>query len=436
MLRERVGIATDPHPPVTLASVELRQAAWGRGPCLLRDARLPAACATDAANGSCTAPARAIRISCGRARAGRRRADAVVYPRDASRGGVARRLRWSARSRSCRSAAAQALSVGVSPQARRAPRCPERPTPRRSMRCSSWTARRPTVRVQGGIRAPRLERRLSERGLHARPPPTASEFVSIGGSLATRSAGRHRRLRLDRRHARRRGVAAPPESTGSRCPHSAAGPDLRELIAGSEGTLGVVEEATLRCVAPRSAHVRGLRIRRLRIRLRGAARASPAAGAARRRAALRRERDARSSWRWPGAAARSSRRLPARPGARLRSDHRDRGRRSRRSAHAPAHQTGAARRPVLRRSAAARKAWLHGPFRAPYLRDELMTLGVMVETMETATLGGSRSAAPRCRRAPSHHALDAERTPGRDVSRLTRLRDGLLALLHRDRAPG
>ena len=42
----------------------------------------------------------------------------------------------------------------------------------------------------------------------------------------------------------------------------------------------------------------------------------------------------------------------------------------------------------LRRAAVGRspgEAWLRGRFTAPYLRDELLTHGVMVETLETAT---------------------------------------------------
>ncbi len=38
------------------------------------------------------------------------------------------------------------------------------------------------------------------------------------------------------------------------------------------------------------------------------------------------------------------------------------------------------------------EAWLKGRFAAPYLRDELLTLGVMVETLETATQWSNVSA--------------------------------------------
>ncbi len=58
------------------------------------------------------------------------------------------------------------------------------------------------------------------------------------------------------------------------------------------------------------------------------------------------------------------------------------------------------------------EAWLKGRFAAPYLRDELLTHGVMVETLETATqwsnLGRLHA---RVGRAISE-ALEACGTPG------------------------
>lgn len=39
---------------------------------------------------------------------------------------------------------------------------------------------------------------------------------------------------------------------------------------------------------------------------------------------------------------------------------------------------------ALRAGRSPGKAWLHGRFAGPYLRDDLLTLGVMVETLETA----------------------------------------------------
>ena len=59
------------------------------------------------------------------------------------------------------------------------------------------------------------------------------------------------------------------------------------------------------------------------------------------------------------------------------------------------------------------EAWLRGRFAAPYLRDELLTHGVMVETLETATQWSNlQRAARRGRRARSRGALQRSGTPG------------------------
>ena len=59
------------------------------------------------------------------------------------------------------------------------------------------------------------------------------------------------------------------------------------------------------------------------------------------------------------------------------------------------------------------EAWLRGRFAAPYLRDELLTHGVMVETLETATQWSNlQRAAPRGRRARSRARWRRSGTPG------------------------
>ena len=61
--------------------------------------------------------------------------------------------------------------------------------------------------------------------------------------------------------------------------------------------------------------------------------------------------------------------------------------------------------------AGAGGAWLHGRFEAPYLRDELLTLGVMVETFETATAWSKVDEVHRLVRAAVDSALSALGTP-------------------------
>ena len=83
-------------------------------------------------------------------------------------------------------------------------------------------------------------------------------------------------------------------------PATAAGPSLKRLVIGSEGSLGRDHEVGLRVrPLPRRAALRGL-VRALLRRGRGRAAAARAGRArARRRPAVRRGRDAACRWRWP-----------------------------------------------------------------------------------------------------------------------------------------
>jgi alkyldihydroxyacetonephosphate synthase len=58
------------------------------------------------------------------------------------------------------------------------------------------------------------------------------------------------------------------------------------------------------------------------------------------------------------------------------------------------------------------RAWLHGRFSGPYLRDDLLTQGVMVETLETATQWSSLRSLHRKVAGAISTALDAQGTPG------------------------
>jgi alkyldihydroxyacetonephosphate synthase len=97
-----------------------------------------------------------------------------------------------------------------------------------------------TVRVGAGMRAPELERRLAGAGLTLGHFPQSYEYVSLGGCAATRSAGQSssgygsiEKMVLGMRFA-----APAGEIELHAQPASAAGPELRQLLVGSEGTLG------------------------------------------------------------------------------------------------------------------------------------------------------------------------------------------------------
>jgi alkyldihydroxyacetonephosphate synthase len=105
-----------------------------------------------------------------------------------------------------------------------------------------------TATVQGGMRAPALERELARHGLTLGHYPQSYEYVSLGGCAATRSAGQASSGygAIERMVVGLRLAAPVGEISLAPQPASAAGPSLRQLVVGSEGTLGVISELSLR----------------------------------------------------------------------------------------------------------------------------------------------------------------------------------------------
>ena len=99
-----------------------------------------------------------------------------------------------------------------------------------------------------GTTGPQAEELLAARGYTLGHFPQSFLYASIGGFAATRSSGQASRGygRFDDLvHALR--VATPTGSLDlGRAPASAAGPDLRELFLGSEGAFGVLSDVTVR----------------------------------------------------------------------------------------------------------------------------------------------------------------------------------------------
>jgi alkyldihydroxyacetonephosphate synthase len=111
-----------------------------------------------------------------------------------------------------------------------------------------------TATLQAGVTGPEAERLLAAHGLTLGHFPQSFEFSTVGGWVATRSAGQastgHGRIDELVLGLECATPAGPVRALA--VPATAAGPDLRELLVGSEGTLGVITEATLR-VRPRPA---------------------------------------------------------------------------------------------------------------------------------------------------------------------------------------
>lgn len=230
-----------------------------------------------------------------------------------------------------------------------------------------------------GTTGPQAEELLGARGYTLGHFPQSFLYASLGGYAATRSSGQASRGygRFDDLvHALR--VAAPAGDLDlGRAPASAAGPDLRELFLGSEGAFGVLTEVTVRV------------------------RPIPAATAYR-------------AWSFPDFAAgasafREATQRSIRPTVLRLSDETETRVNAAMGGHltrmrgclavatfegatpAEAEATRDALDAVFRAHGATSRgedparSWERGRFASPALRDTLMDIGVLAETLETAT---------------------------------------------------
>ncbi len=110
--------------------------------------------------------------------------------------------------------------------------------------------------VQPGVTLEQLDRRLESAGL-VYPVFPGEASASIGGNIATNAGGmRAVKYGVTRNQVLGLEVVLPGGEvirTGGKFVKSSAGYDLTQLIVGSEGTLGLVTEATLR-LHPRPRH--------------------------------------------------------------------------------------------------------------------------------------------------------------------------------------
>jgi alkyldihydroxyacetonephosphate synthase len=105
-----------------------------------------------------------------------------------------------------------------------------------------------TARLGAGLRGPEAEAALGREGFTLGHFPQSFEYATIGGFAATRSAGQASSGygRFDALVSSVRLLAPAGDLATLETPHTAAGPALRELAIGSEGTLGVIPEVTAR----------------------------------------------------------------------------------------------------------------------------------------------------------------------------------------------
>lgn len=244
-----------------------------------------------------------------------------------------------------------------------------------------------TATLEAGLLGPAAEALLGEHDLTLGHFPQSFEYASIGGFAATRSSGQ-----ASSGYGRFDGLVvglrvATPLGTldlGS-APASAAGPDLRELVLGSEGAFGVITSVRVRVRRKPACKVYlGWRFDSF---LGGAAamRALEQSGIAPTVLRLSDETETAVNL------AQSSAQSQVQP---------DEGAGAEGGCLMITGFEGERRAVDLSRAAvsarltelggrelgeAAGAAWAEGRFHGPYLRDSMLDAGVLVETLETAT---------------------------------------------------
>jgi alkyldihydroxyacetonephosphate synthase len=276
-----------------------------------------------------------------------------------------------------------------------------------------------TARLGAGLRGPEAEAALGREGLTLGHFPQSFEYATIGGFAATRSAGQASSGygRFDELVASVRMLAPAGEISTLETPHTAAGPALRELVIGSEGVLGVIPEVTVRVHPAPSAR-----------RYEAWIAESFAAGAEIVRSLAQGpglpeivrvsdEEETEGTLALNGPRGLSGRLFEGYLGARKR-----RGGALVIVGFEGDEESVARRRALtvraLRRGGgaylgqAAGRAWEHGRYQGPYLRDTLMGMGAMVETLETSHTWSRFGELHEAVATAIRGALDGQGTPG------------------------
>ena len=101
---------------------------------------------------------------------------------------------------------------------------------------------------EAGITGPEIEKHLQDRGFTLGHYPQSFEFSTLGGWVATRSSGQqsYHYGRIEDLFAGGQVQTFRGELDLPVFPASAAGPDLKQMILGSEGRFGILTRATVR----------------------------------------------------------------------------------------------------------------------------------------------------------------------------------------------
>lgn len=172
--------------------------------------------------------------------------DAIVYPAD--QGQVVSLLKWAAD----RDIAVIPFGGGSTVLAGVEPADSDRPTITLDLakldHVLSVDPISRTARIQAGATGPEVEAQLNARGFTLGHFPQSFEFSTLGGWIATRSAGQasvgYGKIEHMTQAVR---IVTPVGIVETKdTPATAAGPGLLEMLIGSEGTYGIITEATVR----------------------------------------------------------------------------------------------------------------------------------------------------------------------------------------------
>jgi alkyldihydroxyacetonephosphate synthase len=276
-----------------------------------------------------------------------------------------------------------------------------------------------SARLGPGLRGPQAEAVLAEEGFTIGHFPQSFEFATIGGFAATRSAGQSSAGygRFDELVNAIEMVTPAGTLRTLDTPHTAAGPALREVAVGSEGTLGVITDVGVRIrPLPRKKHFQGWMAEDFEAGaelVRTLAHADALPDVTR----LSDPEETRISLAMAGmegfkkSAFDAYLRLRGRTGGCMMITGWEG------EAEDVERRRGISSR-ILRSNGAVSlgsapgTAWQHGRFEGPYLRDELMNLGYFVETLETSHTWSRYHELYRGVREALHGAMEAQGTPG------------------------
>ncbi|MFE1849246.1 FAD-binding oxidoreductase [Streptomyces sp. NPDC059489] len=239
-----------------------------------------------------------------------------------------------------------------------------------------------TATLQPGLRAPHAEALLAEHGFTLGHFPQSYEWATIGGFAAARSSGQAS-AGYGRFDEMVLGLTvATPAGTleAGRAPRSAAGPDLRQLVLGSEGAFGVITSVTVRIrPVPRIRRYEGWRFDSFEA---GAAALRRLAQDGPRPTVLRLsdETETLVGLAQPDAigSAGAEQAVGCLAIAGYEGTEEDTSYRRERAAAVLSECGGTCVGPE------PGERWVHGRYSAPYLRDALLDAGAFAETLETA----------------------------------------------------